>query len=159
MRCVNRSENRWPGCGSSVSGRWKSPVSPNRTCFDARLLFLTDITDAFYGMDDNPALANVDVMTDVSMAPTAFTRYTVAPTSASRSSRWVSLSSDADDEYGKNVNISAGALPVRSARWSGKLAPGEKELWTRKSTSCDRSASWWTASSSLKVRLGSFRHY
>ena len=44
-------------------------------------------TDAFYGVEDNPALANVDVMTDVSMAPTAFTRYTVAPTSASRSSR------------------------------------------------------------------------
>ena len=39
------------------------------------------------GLEDNPALANVDVMTDVSMAPTAFTRYTVAPTSASRSSR------------------------------------------------------------------------
>ena len=44
-------------------------------------------TDAFYGVEDNPALANVDVMTDVSMAPTAFTRYTIAPTSASRSSR------------------------------------------------------------------------
>ncbi|KDR75591.1 hypothetical protein GALMADRAFT_1330461 [Galerina marginata CBS 339.88] len=42
--------------------------------------------DAFYGIDDNPALQNVDVMTDVSMAPTAFTRYTVAPTAASRSS-------------------------------------------------------------------------
>ena len=44
-------------------------------------------TDAFYGVEDNPALANVDVMTDVSMAPPAFTRYSVAPTSASRSSR------------------------------------------------------------------------
>lgn len=46
--------------------------------------------DAFYGVEDNPVLENVDVMTDVSMAPTAFTRYTVAPTSASRSSRLVS---------------------------------------------------------------------
>ncbi|GLB37914.1 hypothetical protein LshimejAT787_0409650 [Lyophyllum shimeji] len=42
--------------------------------------------DAFYGTED-AALHNVDVMTDVSMAPTAFTRYTVAPTIASRSSK------------------------------------------------------------------------
>ncbi|KAF4620926.1 hypothetical protein D9613_000930 [Agrocybe pediades] len=41
--------------------------------------------DAFYGIEDNAALQNVDVMTDVSMAPTAFTRYTVAPTATSRS--------------------------------------------------------------------------
>ena len=46
-------------------------------------------TDAFYGADDNPTLHDVDVMTDVSMAPTAFTRYTVAPTAASRTSRQV----------------------------------------------------------------------
>ena len=32
---------------------------------------------------------NVDVMTDVSAPATAFTRYTVAPTSASRTSRYV----------------------------------------------------------------------
>ncbi len=42
-------------------------------------------------MEDNPALQNVDVMTDVSMAPTTFTRYTVAPTTASRMSRCDSL--------------------------------------------------------------------
>jgi len=42
--------------------------------------------DAFYGTEDNVALHNVDVMTDASMAPTAFTRYTAAPTTASRSS-------------------------------------------------------------------------
>ncbi|KAF9450112.1 IkappaB kinase complex, IKAP component [Macrolepiota fuliginosa MF-IS2] len=42
--------------------------------------------DAFYGTED-PALANVDVMTDASMAPTTFTRYTVAPTTASRTSK------------------------------------------------------------------------
>ncbi len=32
-------------------------------------------------------LHNVDVMTDVSMAPTMFTRYTVAPSAASKSSK------------------------------------------------------------------------
>ncbi|KAJ3981419.1 IkappaB kinase complex IKAP component [Lentinula detonsa] len=43
--------------------------------------------DEFYGVEDT-ALHNVDVMTDVSMAPTAFTRYTVAPsTAASRLSK------------------------------------------------------------------------
>lgn len=42
--------------------------------------------DAFYG-DDAVDLHNVDVMTDVSMAPTAFTRYTAAPSTASKKSR------------------------------------------------------------------------
>ncbi|KAF7362473.1 polymerase II transcription elongation factor [Mycena venus] len=47
--------------------------------------------DAFYGMaDDN--LHNVDVVTDVSMPATAFTRYTVAPTSMSKSSKRTSRS-------------------------------------------------------------------
>ncbi|TDL16914.1 IkappaB kinase complex, IKAP component [Rickenella mellea] len=47
--------------------------------------------DAFYGIDD-PALHNVDVMTDASMPATAFTRYTVAPTANSRSSKRTSRS-------------------------------------------------------------------
>ena len=42
-------------------------------------------SDAFYGVEDE-TLHNVDVMTDISMAPTAFTRYTVAPSAVSRSS-------------------------------------------------------------------------
>ncbi|KAG1866975.1 pol II transcription elongation factor [Suillus tomentosus] len=41
--------------------------------------------DAFYNVDD-PTLHNVDVMTDVSMAPTTFTRYTVAPSATSKAS-------------------------------------------------------------------------
>ncbi|KAJ3555021.1 hypothetical protein NM688_g2799 [Phlebia brevispora] len=41
--------------------------------------------DAFYGVEDEN-LHNVDVMTDISMAPTAFTRYTAAPSAVSRSS-------------------------------------------------------------------------
>ncbi|PPQ93843.1 hypothetical protein CVT25_013552 [Psilocybe cyanescens] len=48
--------------------------------------------DAFYGTEDNTALHNIDVMTDVSMPATAFTRYTVAPTATSRSSRRTSRS-------------------------------------------------------------------
>lgn len=49
---------------------------------------LTLLLDAFYGtQDDNADLHNVDVMTDVSMAPTAFTRYTVAPSAMSKSSK------------------------------------------------------------------------
>ncbi|KAJ6497417.1 pol II transcription elongation factor [Mycena sanguinolenta] len=47
--------------------------------------------DAFYGADD-PNLYNVDVMTDVSMPATAFTRYTAAPTSMSKSSKRTSRS-------------------------------------------------------------------
>lgn len=43
-------------------------------------------SDEFYGNDDVD-LHNVDVMTDVSMAPTTFTRYTVAPSTASKKSR------------------------------------------------------------------------
>ncbi|KAN0081459.1 IKI3 family domain containing protein [Tylopilus felleus] len=41
--------------------------------------------DAFYGTED-PNLHNVDVMTDISMAPTAFTRYTAAPSITSKAS-------------------------------------------------------------------------
>ncbi|KAJ7125399.1 IKI3 family-domain-containing protein [Mycena epipterygia] len=48
--------------------------------------------DAFYGMEEDANLHNVDVMTDVSMPATAFTRYTVAPTSMSRSSKRTSRS-------------------------------------------------------------------
>ncbi|KIJ66069.1 hypothetical protein HYDPIDRAFT_174791 [Hydnomerulius pinastri MD-312] len=41
--------------------------------------------DAFYGTEDTN-LHNVDVMTDISMAPTAFTRYTVAASVTSKAS-------------------------------------------------------------------------
>lgn len=42
--------------------------------------------DAFYG-DETVDLYNIDVMTDISVAPTAFTRYTAAPSTASKKSR------------------------------------------------------------------------
>ncbi|KAJ7935380.1 pol II transcription elongation factor [Mycena leptocephala] len=48
--------------------------------------------DAFYGLAEDANLHNVDVMTDVSMPATAFTRYTVAPTSMSKSSKRTSKS-------------------------------------------------------------------
>ncbi|KAL1945489.1 hypothetical protein VTO73DRAFT_2340 [Trametes versicolor] len=41
--------------------------------------------EAFYGVEDTD-LHNVDVMTDISMAPTMFTRYTVAPSAMSKTS-------------------------------------------------------------------------
>ncbi|KAK7691913.1 hypothetical protein QCA50_005318 [Cerrena zonata] len=41
--------------------------------------------DSFYGVEDTD-LHNVDVMTDISMAPTTFTRYTQAPSTASKAS-------------------------------------------------------------------------
>ncbi|KAI0629477.1 IkappaB kinase complex IKAP component [Trametes polyzona] len=41
--------------------------------------------EAFYGVEDTE-LHNVDVMTDISMAPTMFTRYTVAPSAMSKTS-------------------------------------------------------------------------
>lgn len=42
--------------------------------------------DSFYGTEQ-ANMHNVDVMTDISMAPTAFTRYTVAPTTTSKASK------------------------------------------------------------------------
>ena len=52
--------------------------------------------DAFYGTDD-PTLHNVDVMTDVSMPATAYTRYTPAPSTMSRTSKYVDMNVQADD--------------------------------------------------------------
>ena len=45
------------------------------------------MADAFYGIEGDPTLHSVDVMTDVSMAPTAFTRYTVAASTTSKASK------------------------------------------------------------------------
>ncbi|KAI5988054.1 pol II transcription elongation factor [Pisolithus albus] len=42
--------------------------------------------DSFYGTEQ-ANMHNIDVMTDFSMAPTAFTRYTVAPTTTSKASK------------------------------------------------------------------------
>ena len=50
-----------------------------------RIVLTFSILGAFYGVEDTD-LHNVDVMTDISMAPTAFTRYTVAPSAVSKTS-------------------------------------------------------------------------
>ena len=50
-----------------------------------RIVLTSSILDAFYGVEDTD-LHNVDVMTDISMAPTTFTRYTVAPSAVSKTS-------------------------------------------------------------------------
>jgi hypothetical protein len=47
-----------------------------------------NVIDVFYGNEDEIGMHNVDVMTDVSAPATAFTRYTIAPTSASRTSKY-----------------------------------------------------------------------
>lgn len=56
-------------------------------CADELILGGCFSQDAFYGLDDDPALRDVDVMTDVSMPATAFTRYTVAPSTTSKASK------------------------------------------------------------------------
>ncbi|KAG2050912.1 pol II transcription elongation factor [Suillus hirtellus] len=53
---------------------------------ELRIKKVEEPVDAFYNVDD-PTLHNVDVMTDVSMAPTTFTRYTVAPSATSKASK------------------------------------------------------------------------
>ena len=53
------------------------------------LVYAFTSQDSFYGTEDTN-LHNVDVMTDASMPFTAFTRYTVAPTSISKTSKYVS---------------------------------------------------------------------
>jgi elongator complex protein 1 len=65
----------------------EEPGEPKPLLFHVTIVNL-HCPDAFYGtQDDNVDLHNVDVMTDISMAPTAFTRYTQAPSTMSKSSK------------------------------------------------------------------------
>ena len=88
---------------------------------------------------------NVDVMTDISAPVTAFTRYTVAPTTASRTSRYASfilvmmalistqfffLAHESDELQGLNE------------KWRERSDQGEKGLLTRKNTFLDLSRNW-----------------
>jgi elongator complex protein 1 len=66
----------------------EEPGAFSMVIFDTGLI--ATLTDVFYGNEDESAMHNVDVMTDVSAPATVFTRYTVAPTSASRTSRYAS---------------------------------------------------------------------
>ena len=69
--------------------RIKKVLEPGEFIYFLLLCLLMTILlleDAFYGTEDT-SLHNVDVMTDVSMAPTAFTRYTIAPSATSKASK------------------------------------------------------------------------
>ncbi|KAJ3809935.1 IkappaB kinase complex IKAP component [Lentinula aff. lateritia] len=91
--------------------------------------------DEFYGFEDT-ALHNVDVMTDVSMAPTAFTRYTVAPSAASRSSKRSSRSKRKMERKvgsGRKGTVDEEEYLLRSigklvGRFSGTRSEGKKLL-------------------------------
>ncbi|KAJ3932076.1 MAG: IkappaB kinase complex IKAP component [Lentinula lateritia] len=91
--------------------------------------------DEFYGFEDT-ALHNVDVMTDVSMAPTAFTRYTVAPSAVSRSSKRSSRSKRKMERKvgsGRKGTVDEEEYLLRSigklvGRFSGTRSEGKKLL-------------------------------
>jgi hypothetical protein len=87
MRCEISSENKSTACANSVSKRLKNPVrfisTPSRRANSSH----PNSADAFYGAED-ANLYNVDVMTDASMPASVFTRYTVAPSTASRTSKY-----------------------------------------------------------------------
>lgn len=68
--------------------------------------------DAFYGTDD-PTLHNVDVMTDISMPATTYTRYTAAPSTMSKTSKYVYINMQGDG--------SAHTMCRRSSRSKRKL--------------------------------------
>ena len=78
--------------------------------------------DAFYGTED-PTLHNVDVMTDVSMPATAFTRYTAAPSTMSRTSKYVDITCK------RMTMLTLGTEGVRVQRenWREKLVQAAKE--------------------------------
>jgi hypothetical protein len=92
MNAKSSFESNSVGYVNFVSKRLKNQVCISRCTLPlCRVSFLSRL-DAFYGTED-VTLQNVDVMTDISMPATEFTRYTVAPTSVSQSSKLVSFTS------------------------------------------------------------------
>ena len=84
QKCATSFANRSTDYKSFVSRKQSNQVG---LCYRYRCdVSNTDCKDAFYGIEDTN-LHNVDVMTDVSMAPTAFTRYTAAPSATSKASK------------------------------------------------------------------------
>ena len=86
QRCATSFANKSLDCKSFVSRKQSNQVG---LCLCHRYrsdISNTDYKDAFYGTEDTN-LHNVDVMTDVSMAPTAFTRYTAVPSVTSKASK------------------------------------------------------------------------
>jgi len=72
-------------------GEMKSQLSKQVARVQELRIKKVEQPETFYG-SDGVDLHNVDVMTDVSMAPTTFTRYTAAPSTASKKSRQSSRS-------------------------------------------------------------------
>ncbi|KAK0495026.1 pol II transcription elongation factor [Armillaria luteobubalina] len=95
---------------------------------------------AFFGVEDT-ALHNVDVMTDVSMPYTAFTRYTAAPSATSRSSKQSSRSKrkqerkvgsgrkgTADEEEYLFKSVAKLVVKFTTTRGLWRVAIGERSL-------------------------------
>jgi hypothetical protein len=92
MKCVHNFTSSSFGCVSYESKKRKSQVNmPNPYQRSGSLITIG--IDAFYGAE-NVDIHNVDMMTDVSGPGTTFTRYTKAPTTASRATKRVKLSGD-----------------------------------------------------------------
>ena len=87
---------------------------------------------------------NVDVMTDISAPVTAFTRYTVAPTTASRTSRYASfiLVMMALIPLNFFLALESDELQGLNEKWRERSDQGEKGLLTRKNTFLDLSRNW-----------------
>lgn len=83
-------QNRPHDIANSKSKKFRSHVYI--VIIDPHFILLTGQIELFY-MEDNPALQNIDIMTEAgeSVVSTAFTRYTAAPTATSRSSKQVSM--------------------------------------------------------------------
>jgi hypothetical protein len=80
-------------------------------------------------------LQNIDVMTDVSVPATAFTRYTVAPSIASKASKYILTMSILESVNTDASCLSTGEALAPSGKWSEKLDLAGRELWTKKSIS------------------------
>ena len=85
-------------------------------------------SDGFYGTEDIN-LHNVDVMTDVLMAPTTFTRYTMTASTALRTSNFVSFFTS---PY--RVPYVNHADEARNESWKERWDPVEKGRLTKKNT-------------------------
>jgi hypothetical protein len=145
MNAKSSSESSSTGYANSASKKSKSQVSNFRSigsCCDS-----FPSSDAFYGTED-PTLHNVDVMTDASMPMTEFTRYTVAPTSVSRSSSKFVFGICS---VAPQLKVLLDGARDRNENWKGKWVQGEKGLSMRRSISSSPSQNWLQELSQYKV--------
>jgi hypothetical protein len=83
---------------------------------------------------EDTLLQNIDVMTDVSVPATAFTRYTVAPSITSKASKYIFTMSILV-LVNTDACLSVGEALAPSGKWNEKLDLAGRELWTKKSIS------------------------